>query len=121
VETTKTNSLQTADSLIFYYRCDMSRKNTEWAMEGRTAFIIHHENPVKFGNQFNYGVAYFSMKDGTVRVVEGHWHATTTRCGWTKFETTDMTVEDARVHYANALKGATGKCEFTVPKNDNFI
>lgn len=128
VKTTKNNSteanLRTADSCIFYYRCRMADgkvgKVGEWEMEGRKANVLITNCPRRNNFAYTFATAYFVMKDGTVRVIEGIWTETTTRAAWTAFDTLDMTVENARVHYAEKLKKATGKCEFTVPHNQNF-
>lgn len=125
MKTTKNNyaetSLRTADSCIFYYRCRMAdgKVRGEWEMEGRKANVLIIDCPRR-NYAYTFATAYFVMKDGTVRVVEGIWTETKTHAAWTAFDTLDMTVENARVHYAEKLKKATGKCEFTVPHNQNF-
>lgn len=113
-----------AHMFLFYYRSHTANEDRMWAMEGRTAHIIHIDGeakatlPNRWGDVF-YG--FIEMPDGMVRIISATFVVQPNRCYYTNFQTVDMVKDEARRFYALHTKNATWRGSVVVEKNHQFI
>lgn len=113
-----------AHMFLFYYRNHTANKGNMWAMEGRTAHIIHIDGEAKATlrgrwNEIFYG--FIEMPNGMVRIISATFVVQTTRAFYTDFQTVDMPKDEAREFYAMQKKNATWRGSVVVEKNHQFI